>query len=218
MQKTPCSVVFQGDSITDCGRNANQEPDAPGNFGNGYVRILCGRLPQLHPQRAWTFFNRGISGHKITQLYARWQKDTLNLQPDVLSILVGVNDVWHGFKRGDVYDGVPLSHFIRSYDALLDFTIEQMPAVRIILGEPFLIQGSAWTEEFAEELTIRAHAIRDLATRRGLALVPYQKVFTDALQTYTVDELAPDGVHPTILGHTLMADAWLNTFKTLNNG
>jgi lysophospholipase L1-like esterase len=208
--------LFQGDSITDAGRPYDVEGKADGEtLGHGYVRFLAGRLPVEFPQTRWRIINRGVSGNKVPQLYARWQIDALNLKPDILSILIGVNDVWHGLTEGRlVYNGVPPAHFERTYRTLIDFTLESLPGPRLILGEPFLLRGTAWTEEFQQGIEERQSIVRRIATDYKLDLVPYQSVFDRALTQFTVDDLAPDGVHPTIIGTTIMADAWMQTFKS----
>lgn len=218
MIKPQQTVVFQGDSITDATRMAQPQPDAQENVGTGYVRFLKGLLPLEFPNSGWNIWNRGISGHKVTQLYARWQTDCLNLKPDVLSILVGVNDVWHGFKSQAVYNGVSLKHFIRTYNNLLDFTLEELPGCKILIGEPFLLKGSAWTDEFEAELKERRLALAAMCTERSLPLIPYQEAFDTALKDFTVADLAPDGVHPSELGHMLMAKTWLKTYRLYYHG
>lgn len=217
MTKPKLTVVFQGDSITDAGRMTQAQPDAEESLGNGYVRILKGRLPIAYPAVAWRIWNRGISGHKVTQLYARWQTDTLNLKPDVLSILVGVNDVWHGFKTQAVFNGVNCKHFIRTYENMLDFTLEELPKTKVLIGEPFLLRGSAWSAEFEAELKTRREALWELCARRNLPLIPYQNMFDEATQRYSVEELAPDGVHPSDLGHALMAETWLKAYQGISD-
>jgi lysophospholipase L1-like esterase len=97
---------------------------------------------------------------------------------------------------------------------LIDFTLESLPGPRLILGEPFLLRGTAWTEEFQQGIEERQSIVRRIATDYKLDLVPYQSVFDRALTQFTVDDLAPDGVHPTIIGTTIMADAWMQTFKS----
>jgi lysophospholipase L1-like esterase len=216
MNKKTTTVLFQGDSITDCGRPYDLEGKSYcESLGHGYVKILAGRLPLAFPEKSWQVLNRGVSGNKVTQLYARWQTDTLNLKPDILSILVGVNDVWHGLpENGGDFNGVPAAHFERTYHTLLDFTRETLPEVHLILGEPFLLHGTAWSKAFQQGVEERQAVVRRIAEETGSDLVPYQSAFDQALRHLTVADLAPDGVHPTNLGNTVMADAWMKTFTS----
>lgn len=213
--KEACTIVFQGDSITDGGRPYDEAGKSYcETLGQGYVKILAGRLPLAYRNENWRIINRGISGNKVTQLVGRWQTDTLNLRPDILSILIGVNDVWHGIgKHPGEFNGVEPKHFERTYRLLLEQTREVLPKVRLILGEPFLLKGSAWTPEFEAGVEERQVIVRKLAKEFQAGLVSYPKAFEEALKTLTVEELAPDGVHPTNLGNTVMADAWMKAFS-----
>jgi lysophospholipase L1-like esterase len=215
--KNKIKVLFQGDSITDCGRPY----DLGGksyceSLGHGYVKIIAGRLPVDYPDYGWQCYNRGISGNKVTQLYGRWQTDALNLKPGILSILIGVNDVWHGLQDPDKdYNGVPADHYERTYRSLLQFTREVLPEIRFILGQPFLLKGSLWTTEFEAGVKERQAIVRKLAEEFDAACIDYQAAFDAALQNLPLDALTGDGVHITNIGNTVMADAWLKTFKTL---
>lgn len=213
-EKPNRTLLFQGDSITDCSRVRDAENSHCAEaLGRGYVSQLAGRIPLHCPDFNWRIFNKGISGDRITSLYARWQMDALQIKPDILSILVGVNDVWHGLPEREVFNGVPAGHFDRSYRALLTFTREQLPDVQLILGEPFLLQGTAYSEVFASQLAERSEIVRAIASDFNATWVPYQKAFDQALGRFSVAELAPDGVHPSLIGHSLMAENWLNAFK-----
>jgi lysophospholipase L1-like esterase len=204
-------LFFQGDSITDGGRPHEREVKSLDEaLGHGYVKILAGRIPLSVPQARWKVLNRGISGHKVTQLLARWQTHAINLKPDILSILIGVNDVWHGLSSREEFDGVPVDLYERTYRLLLDSTRERLPDVKLVLCEPFLIQGNAWTEEFQQGVMERQQVVRSLVDDYHTAFVPFQAAFEQALANFTVQDLAPDGVHPTNLGNTIMADAWMN--------
>ncbi|MGC9451164.1 MAG: SGNH/GDSL hydrolase family protein [Oceanipulchritudo sp.] len=214
------TILFQGDSITDCGRPYDLEgKNYCESLGHGYVKILAGRIPVTFPENRWRIINRGLSGNKVTQLCGRWQVDTLNHRPDILSILIGVNDVWHGLPGdGKEYNGVNPVHFERTYRLLLDFTMETLPKVKLILGEPFLLKGTAWTGEFADGVAERQAIVKRIAKDFDAGFVRYQSAFDKALDDMRVDDLAPDGVHPTNLGNTVMADAWMQVFEELQSG
>lgn len=211
-------IVFQGDSITDCGRPYELEGKSYcESLGHGYVKILAGTIALACPRESWVVHNRGISGNKITQLFGRWQTDAINLQPDIISILVGVNDVWHGLPQEDRdFNGVKPGHFERTYRHLLAFTREELPEVRFILGQPFLIKGTSWTEAFAEGVAERSAIVSSLADEFDGIVVPYQEAFNEALEHFPVEEVSPDGVHPTNLGNSIMARAWMEAFHKLH--
>ena len=127
-------ILFQGDSVTDCGRgNSGGCGYEQGAMGPGYPGLVKSRLSCDRPNDGFEFVNLGISGNRIVDLYARWRADCLNHEPDVVSILVGVNDSWHEQNR----NGVEVSRAVRIYNELLDWTVEKLPAVKFVLLEPF---------------------------------------------------------------------------------
>src|SRR5438046_5789683 len=134
-------VLFQGASIPDGGRNRTaSEPNQPRALGSTYPLLVASAALAAHPDRALTFYNRGVSGNKVPDLEQRWAADTLELKPDVLSILVGVNDFWHKLGRG--YTGT-VEDYEREYAALLDETRRALPQVRFIVLEPFVLRCGA---------------------------------------------------------------------------
>ena len=200
------TVLFQGDSITDCGRD--REAPAPNDLaglGCGYAKTVAGALLAERPADALSIYNRGIGGNRVVDLYARWKEDALNLRPDVLSILVGVNDTVHELVSGC---GVSSEKFERVYRQLLEETREALPNVRFVLCEPFLLPCDMATEEWFAELAKRRGSVRRLAEIFEARFVPFQRLFDDALELAPPAYWAPDGVHPTAAGHTLMAREW----------
>lgn len=130
-------ILFQGDSITEANRTREVlEPNEPKSLGSGYVNLIAARVLRTHPQDTLNFLNRGVSGDRIVDLHARWKKDALNLQPDVISILVGVNDDWH--ERME-QNGVEAARFGVIYRLLLELTQTQLPHTRLVICEPFLL-------------------------------------------------------------------------------
>jgi lysophospholipase L1-like esterase len=199
-------VLFQGDSITDCLRDRTRSwPNDPAALGAGYVGRLAGDLLAESPGAGWQFHNRGISGDRSVDLLARWRRDTLALKPDLVSILVGVNDTWHEFLNGN---GVPVARYAELYRMILADTRAARPGVRLVLGEPFSLPGGDFKAEWVPELRERATVVRELAREFSAAFVPYQQMFDEARSRYSAAELAADGVHPSPLGHQLMAQAW----------
>lgn len=199
-------ILFQGDSITDCLRDRTRSwPNDPAALGAGYAGRLAGDLLAESPGAGWQFYNRGISGDRSIDLLGRWRREALALKPDLVSILVGVNDTWHESLTGN---GVPVARYAEIYRMLLEDTRRARPGVRLVLGEPFCLPGGEFKAEWVPELRERAAVVRALAREFAAAFVPYQQLFDEAQQRYTVAELAADGVHPSPLGHQLMALAW----------
>ena len=212
----PKVIVFQGDSITDSGRNKRQQdPNRSFSLGNGYVNFIAAQLLALHPSDSWLCYNRGISGNKVFQLAERWQEDCLDLKPDILSILIGVNNFWHTLTHG--YEGTAET-FERDLRALLDRTMQALPDIKIIVGEPFAVAGGTaidenWYPAFDDYRTAAGNVASDYNT----AWIPYQSLFDEALTKAPVEHWCPDGVHPDPAGSYLMAQAWLKAIQTIEN-
>ena len=207
-------ILFQGDSITDGGRDReNLNPNNPWALGQGYVFYAAGWMLKNSPEFEFEVFNRGISGNKVFQLDERWEVDCLEIQPELVSILIGVNDFWHTLSSG--YEGTA-EIFERDYRALLHRTFEQLPNASVIIGEPFVVKGGTaitddWFPAFAEYQEIALKLAREYNT----GFVPYQAYFDKALETAPVSYWCPDGVHPSIAGSVMMAEAWMETFKRM---
>jgi len=200
-------LLFEGDSITDTGRNREQTQANVGSaLGTGYCHLIAAQLLAARPKDALQIFNRGISGHRVVDLYARWRVDAINLQPDVISILIGVNDTWHTFMYNN---GVEVERFATVYRMLLEYTRQQLPNVQLVLCEPFVLPCGVVTEAWVSEMDQRRAVVRELATAFDAVFVPFQSVLRDALRQAPAEYWAADGVHPTPAGHRLLADCWL---------
>lgn len=207
------TVLFQGDSITDCGRMScggagfTNENMGPGYPGMAAARLLCDR-----PEIDWSFFNRGISGNRVVDLYARWKCDGINLKPNLVSILIGVNDTWHevGSKNG-----VEVPRYERFYREILQWTRDELPKVKFILMEPFILDVGTLPPEGVAEVKERAVVTKKLAKEFGAAFVPCQSILDKQLKTTKPEHWSKDGVHPTAAGHQLLTDAWLKAAKDL---
>jgi len=208
------TVLFQGDSITDAGRNRGAYYANNGSgMGSGYVYQIVADLLANNPGKEFKFYNRGISGNKVYQLANRWQDDCIQLKPDVLSILIGVNDYWHTLSHN--YSGTP-EIFEKDLRNLLADTVQQFPNVKLILGEPFAVKGgSAIGEVWSRDFPAYQQAIKSIAQDMNAALVPFQHVFDQALELAPVDYWCPDGVHPSMAGSALMKAAWLSVFNKM---
>lgn len=198
------TLVFIGDSITDGGR-ARTGNDYNHTMGQGYAFLLAADLGHRLAERNLTFINRGVSGERVLDLQKRWQADVLDLKPDVLSILVGINDtLW---ARGETVE-----QFESIYDQLLSETLAALPGVRIILGEPFVLPAGRYKDSYAAtlaEVKKRQDVVARLAAKHDLPFVRYQSVYNEACLRAPAEQWSWDGVHPHYAGHALMADAWL---------
>jgi len=210
MMPNSTTLLFQGDSITDCARNreAGASPNSLPALGQGYALMVAAELLSSQPADDLRIFNRGISGNRIVDLYARIQSDILNLKPNVLSILIGVNDTWHG-KNPDWSNGVSIPKYERIYRDLLNEVREALPALKFVLCEPFVLRCGVVREDWVEEIDGRRAVVAKLAKEFGAVLVPFQTMFDEALKLAPPEYWAADGVHPSAAGHSLMAKYWL---------
>ncbi|MEN8202729.1 MAG: SGNH/GDSL hydrolase family protein [Bacteroidota bacterium] len=201
-------VLFQGDSITDAGRNKERElPNEASSFGAGYANIIASWLLEEMAGQNLTIYNRGISGNKVFQLADRWDKDCLDLKPDVLSILIGVNDYWH--TRNANYDGTP-EIFENDYRKLLTRTKEVLPEVKLVICQPFILtHTSAVNETWVEPFSAYQRIAARMADEFDAVWVPFQEAFDKALEVAPATYWAGDGVHPSMAGAQLMAESWL---------
>ena len=204
-------IVFYGDSITDCGRITEYDYSLR-KFGGGYVRDVAGVLAKEYPGK-YDIVNRGISGNRVVDLYARIKSDLWNLNPDIVSILIGVNDVWHNAKRNN---GVEIDRYENVYRMLIQDTKKALPNTKIIMLEPFILDGTA-TKEYPEEFKKvydYAKVCKKIAHENGAYFVPLQEKFNQAAEKYGAEYCLMDGVHPAIFGAGLIAEEWLKLFKS----
>lgn len=199
-------VLFQGDSITDAGRNrASADANSAGALGSGYPLLVTSAVLAARPGAALRFYNRGISGNKVPDLQQRWTTDTIDLKPDVLSILIGVNDFWHKLDHG--YNGT-VQDYEQQYNALLDATREALPRVHLIVLEPFVLRTGAVDARWFPEFDQRRAAAARVAARARATFVPLQTVFNQQTRSAPPEYWAADGVHPTPAGHAVIAEQW----------
>ena len=206
------TIVFQGDSITDTGRDRERrEANDAEALGRGYALMCAGRLLANHPGDGLKIFNRGVAGDQVTQLQARWKADCLDLKPDVLSVLIGVNDCWHGVAKGEPQNGTTLDQYERVYREILDDARAQNPKLHLVLIEPFVTETSPVTEmNFHPDLDQRRGIAREVCGEFGGLWIPAQTILDDAVAAGAGPaDVCFDGVHPTPLGHGLIADAWI---------
>ena len=197
-------ILFQGDSITDGNRGRNEDPNHI--LGHGYVFIIAAQYGAAFPDLNLTFINRGISGNKTTDLEKRWQQDTIDLKPEVLSILIGVND------NGKV----PLEQYEQIYDKLLTQVEAADPKIHLVLCEPFCLQVGKVKENwdmFSKGIREEQQIVARLARNHHAALVRFQRAFDDACKRAPAEHWIWDGIHPTYSGHQIMADEWVRAVR-----
>jgi lysophospholipase L1-like esterase len=198
-------ILFQGDSITDGNRGRNSDPNHI--LGHGYQANISARFGADLAERHLTFINRGISGNTVSGLARRWQKDTIDLKPDIISILIGVNDLG---------SGVTAEQYEQQYDQLLADATNALPNVKLVLGEPFGLpvggKKNIW-ETYYPALKERIAIVNTLGEKYHAPVVHFQKMFEDATNRAPADYWIWDGVHPTYSGHQLMADGWVRTVR-----
>ena len=203
-------ILFQGDSITDCGRSRENDDFK----GNGYAALITARLGFEQPGE-YEFINRGISGNRITDVYARIMRDIINLKPDYMSLLIGVNDVWHEVER---HDGVLTEKYEKIYGMLIDEILEALPNIKIMIMEPYITKCTATEDRwdiFRTEVAKRAAAAKRIAEKYNLTFVPLQDRFNEMIAIHPEPYWTKEGVHPTEAGHELIAREWLKGFALL---
>jgi lysophospholipase L1-like esterase len=203
-------ILFQGDSITDGGRQRDGD-DLNHVMGQDYCYLIAARIGAEQPKKHLLFLNRGISANKIIDLQKRWQTDTLDLKPDILSILVGVNDEASVVDKWEPI--VPVEDYAAIYEGLIQQTLAALPHVRLVLCDPFALPWQSRTKERWPErkadLKARREAIAGLGAKYNVPVVHFQLVFDEASLSAPESYWLWDGVHPTYAGHQLMADEWL---------
>lgn len=231
-------ILFTGDSITDVERTTlvrqreewlSRDPGATPQqrqaaldevLGTGYPLLVASQLGAEEPGR-YAFLNRGISGNRVVDLDARVKQDCINLRPDVVSIMIGVNDVWHELGSRN---GVDAPKFRRVYGGMLEEITQALPGVKLILLEPYVLPGPATQEHwetFRREVDLRREIVRELARRHWeqsdlyIPCIDTQKLFDEAAARSCPGHWTADGVHPTPAGHWLLAQEWLRCFREL---
>lgn len=200
-------VLMQGDSITE----GLRKHDIPEDLGQWYAKRVAGALELAHPGE-YTFINRGISGNRIVDLYARIKADIINLKPDILTLMIGTNDVWAEYKR---QNGVAPAKYERFYEMILDEVEAALPNIKIILMGSYYQEGvQEYNEAFGPEVQERAEIVRKIAERRGYPYIATQPLFDEA-EKRGVKQLTFDGVHPDIAGCELLKNALVQEIERL---
>ena len=204
------TILFQGDSITDAGRDFHNDEF----MGYGYATMTAGKIAVDYPGK-YRVINKGISGNRIVDVYARMKKDILNLDHSFMTILIGINDVWHEIGEGNGVDAVK---FERVYDWLITELKEAKPDLQILILEPFVLKGPAtehaW-EEFWSETLLRSAACKRLAEKHGLTFIPLQEKLEELAAATSTTYVLGDGVHPTYAGHELISREVFKVYQNL---
>jgi lysophospholipase L1-like esterase len=196
------TILFQGDSIT----NAFRRPDEQNNayrMGAGYALLIASHLMADHPGAGLNFINTGVAGHKVSDLAAGWQESCLAYKPDVLSLLIGVNDM---------LGGTPSDQFAETYRNLLKRTFVELPELRLVLCEPFVLPSNDMIKpEYLDNMPKLQRVARNLADEFGAVFVPLQSAFDEAARQSTPQYWSYDGIHPTAPGFELIARQWIRS-------
>lgn len=205
--KPGVTLLFQGDSITDAGRSreAAGEANSQPALGNGYAWLAASQLLVDRPGDGMKIFNRGISGNRVPDLAARWQAECIDLEPNVLSILIGVNDIWRTFDSGDkgtaeIYE--------EGYHALIKQTKAALPEATLVICEPFVLRCGAVKDDWLPKFDGYRAGAKRVAEQAGAIFVPFQTMFDEASKIAPAERWAKDGVHPSADGAALMAHTW----------
>lgn len=202
------TILFQGDSITDCGRDKND----PAGLGGGYPMLVAQAMEKKYPGQ-FRFVNRGINGNRVTDLYERRQADIFEVKPDFMSILIGINDVWHEKLFGR---GVDVDTYMEVYDRLLAEIREKLPHTKLMLMEPFVNEGRATEgdiESFEGEVAMRSEVVQLLCAKHDVFFLPLQFDLYELEEEHPAGFWTRDGVHPTQNFHQHIADKWVRAFE-----
>lgn len=203
-------ILFIGDSITDCGRDYQNEYD----LGNGFTHLAGSLMMGKYPHLDLAVYNRGLNGDKLSDMSARWSKDCLAVQPDSVTILIGVNDIWHKRSMGQVMDEASLDQFDQTYRGLLIELKKVNPTVQLVILQPFILPMPLAPLDWRQELK-QMHAITEMIAQDFQA--DYIKV--DEHLMHLVTEIPPqkimgnDGIHPTRIGHGIIANLWIENLN-----
>lgn len=206
-------LLFFGDSLTDMYKNYDRSIDIATSYGTGFVFDIASHLMYEKPGY-YQIINQGIGGNKVTDLYARYQKDVIEEKPDVITILIGINDVWHEIATGK---GTPFIEFSKTYLAMVEEMKKKLPNAKIILMEPFFTIGDATNgalERF-NEVYKYAKEVKRIAEMANVIYIPLQEAFSDIIKDGGANQILFDGIHTNPGGAHLIALKWLEVFKSL---
>ena len=196
-------IVFLGDSITDSGRNYNDID----SVGIDYVSMIKQQLCC----KKYHVINKGIAGNKIADLYGRLQKDCIDLKPDIVCILIGINDVWHFMKEQYYNIEKEMERFQNIYESMV-LEIKNVGINTVIVLEPFVLPQVEQHKKWRNDLDLRIHIIRNIAKKYQCLFVPIDGEINVCGIHYGYKLYSEDGVHPTQKEHELIAQQFLKLF------
>lgn len=205
MIKKDNTILFQGDSITDCGRDRIND-----TLGHGYPYLIASVMGAMYPKLNLKFINRGISGNRTKDLCARWEKDCLDIKPDILSVLIGINDTW---RRFDKNEPTAANEYYDNYKEIIKKTRDCLGDIPIIIMEPFLLPYPADRIAWREDLDLKIQKARQIAFEFNCSYIPLDGIFSQNSMKTEPKYWAADGVHPTLYGHALIARHWMDATK-----
>lgn len=206
-------ILFIGDSITDAGRDRAEATD----LGKGYPLLIAGKLIAQYPTMEFECMNRGIGGDKIADLQVRWQEDCLALQPDYVSILIGINDTWHNTSDQAIFGTEKSAQQFESVYRKLLNELQTAEICNIILMEPFVLPITDDRHGWRKDLDPKIQIVRKLAKEYGALLVPLDGIFNALGIAYGFSKYTrEDGVHPTIGGHEIIAQSWIDAIAAVD--
>ena len=203
------TVLFTGDSITDCGRRAEHRP-----LGAGYVRMTADLINARYSRHGCRFINTGVGGDTVRMLFDRWTDDCIRHQPDWLSVMIGINDVSRWLCNTP--HCVSPTEFAELYDTILTRVTNETNA-RLVLLTPFYmshanpVSSDGWRGRVTEALPAYITTVEKMAAKYRARLVRTQAMFQRQLQSHLPDEFGSEPVHPNPTGHLLIAHEWLKT-------
>lgn len=206
--KPNSTILFTGDSITDCGRNR----DDSDSLGYGYVPRVAKVLDELYPKHNFKYLNRGVSGDRAIELHDRLSENCLALKPDFVSIYIGINDTWRNFDSNEFTSP---DDFYNTYKIILTKIKAELPDIKIMLIEPFVLSFPADRIEWRSDLDPKIQMVRRLATEYADFYLPLDGIIAKNLLTYKPEEIAEDGVHPTDLGNAIIAKEYLKVIGAI---
>lgn len=197
------TILFQGDSITDCGRNKEDI----NSLSNGYPGVISNMYNLLFPGNEVTFINKGISGNRVVDLLGRYDRDIKEIKPDFISILIGINDTW---RRYDNNDPTSTEQYEQGYTELLENIKSDFPDCKIMIIEPFLLNSLPNRASWREDLDPKIQVARKLAKEYADFYLPLDGIFAKTeVERYTCKQIAEDGVHPSAIGHAIIAEEYI---------
>jgi len=197
-------ILFQGDSITDAGRTDAENPAE--DMGVGYVAMIANALKKRMPQYDLTVVNRGINGHRVRDLRARWQADCIDVKPNILTVFIGINDTWRRYDGGNI---TTIEEFKRDYSYILSGA-KQAGVRDIILMSPFILPFPNEHKAWREDLDPKIMAVRELALEFGCKYIDLDGMFAEAYVENPEGYYAADGIHPSAEGAKLIMNKWLS--------